>query len=1191
MALIPLRYKDFFASKSWAAVCARGYFYWIHLHARCLFGATNEMHSNPETLDTFLAGWNNAVIPVPDSILHAAVIVRMHGRTLVQFMRQCCEQKLARQQPKASERTNENKENIPVDSSVHKPNAPKVATWGGSQLSDGELLNLWLGTRLLVRGCLHVTELYTLSGSVREARAYQNELLRVGQRFHLCACAQTAIGLMAHLDLFAQRKWAFELRMRQLNHIATCSVPLEEFAREHKHLSIHRTVTSPVTEETEDASFLHSDEAVSLTARRRAARQHSSATEEETGLDGRSANTLSVATNPLIAANAHAFASIFPCSPPGIRQSQSSASDPEGFPTFGQLLSLILGTVRSKSGVPSDANKELQKLDERLSSVGGLPLSMCIHRILHGVHWGWLVKIIRLVRDKLLPTIHYLPIVLPPSHNQMNEHDDTEALLHAFSALSTSPERNNQQDDLSNVAIKELSRKSQVPRHDVEAHLAPTTGQTMLPPNAPRRLADRRVSPRSVIFQKANRASRSKRFPVGDVSRLLTSKPGATPSAENGNPLLPSLPPTTPLDTRRPRSATLRIRPKQSKVSGGGRLGLSGLDTEPEDEFILKQLGYQLAPRKQRINREKSIDIYVDSDDRDYSGLPNAQSRAYHTSSKESHSYLNKMLDPVESCPSLSGVPHRPRNLRLASRWEAAQHRSTPELSPSSTGIQATHSDRALLSKLVAAADASSDRLADQLNQAYNQLAGLPIPNLARPICHWLGLHWLGKGSQSQAGRYLCQAVGIAPTNLFASILSSRLCEQKSTSPETPDPSQMSRWFNGHCRIRDCSIPSHPLQNQDKIGAVDDCSKYITVVQFCLIDELATAAPTPSTVQDQSAPTTRAVHDCLPLGLGVRSGGHLVVTRYTGVTGKSCSSLTSESRVIHGFSKSGLKAIDNFDELQVESLDSMQLQDRARYWRTRYKLDSRLESLLSEMRNDWFTSDDLTWILGRRAGNSRLDSTNPTNIVLVLDRRLIYLPWEWILSDAGPDVTCFTRSFSLPLVLGHLATLEEKAARSDMMTFNPHQTYYVLNPEANLSFTQQMFQPLFDRFATWRGVVGREPTVHEVNAGFTNHDLFIPFVAGLLWDVTDRDMDRFTLQFLRQWLFAERAPRPARGLGHCLAQASTACKLKHLVGKSVIVYGVRAEPSLDALLHFPDKDGNLEFDFDTWIKSLTSQKL
>ncbi|KAF6777644.1 hypothetical protein AHF37_02558 [Paragonimus kellicotti] len=201
MALIPLRYNDFFASKSWAAVCARGYFYWIHLHARCLFGATNETHSNPETLDTFLAGWNNAVIPLPDSILHAAVIVRMHGRTLVQFMRQCCEQKLARQHPKASERTNDNKENIPVGSPVHKPNAPKVATLGRLPViclvrfdpifafvgTDGELLNLWLGTRLLVRGCLHVTELYTLSGSVREARAYQSELLRVGQRFHLCA--------------------------------------------------------------------------------------------------------------------------------------------------------------------------------------------------------------------------------------------------------------------------------------------------------------------------------------------------------------------------------------------------------------------------------------------------------------------------------------------------------------------------------------------------------------------------------------------------------------------------------------------------------------------------------------------------------------------------------------------------------------------------------------------------------------------------------------------------------------------------------------------------------------------------------------------------------------------------------------------------------------------------------------------
>ncbi|KAF6777643.1 hypothetical protein AHF37_02557, partial [Paragonimus kellicotti] len=128
------------------------------------------------------------------------------------------------------------------------------------------------------------------------------------------------------------------------------------------------------------------------------------------------------------------------------------------------------------------------------------------------------------------------------------------------------------------------------------------------------------------------------------VNRLATNKPNATPSAENGNPLLSSLPPTTPLDTRRSRSATLKIRPKQSKVASSRHLGLSDLDTEPEDEFILKQLGYQLAPRKQRINCENSIDIYVDSDDRVSQSLRSTFMNSFLCATQHKCMFLPKVL-------------------------------------------------------------------------------------------------------------------------------------------------------------------------------------------------------------------------------------------------------------------------------------------------------------------------------------------------------------------------------------------------------------------------------------------------------------------------------------------------------------------------------------------------------------------
>lgn len=51
--------------------------------------------------------------------------------------------------------------------------------------SDGQMLNMWLGSRLLLYGTTQVAELYTLLGTIKEARVYQLELLRIAQRFHI----------------------------------------------------------------------------------------------------------------------------------------------------------------------------------------------------------------------------------------------------------------------------------------------------------------------------------------------------------------------------------------------------------------------------------------------------------------------------------------------------------------------------------------------------------------------------------------------------------------------------------------------------------------------------------------------------------------------------------------------------------------------------------------------------------------------------------------------------------------------------------------------------------------------------------------------------------------------------------------------------------------------------------------------
>ena len=63
-----------------------------------------------------------------------------------------------------------------------------------------------------------------------------------------------------------------------------------------------------------------------------------------------------------------------------------------------------------------------------------------------------------------------------------------------------------------------------------------------------------------------------------------------------------------------------------------------------------------------------------------------------------------------------------------------------------------------------------------------------------------------------------------------------------------------------------------------------------------------------------------------------------------------------------------------------------------------------------------------------------------------------------------------------------------------------------------------------------------------------------PCVVGNLWDVTDRDIDRFCLALLEDFL----DPRgdSSKSLPQCVAQARSVCKMRHIVGAAPVVYGV-----------------------------------
>ncbi|CAL8335764.1 unnamed protein product [Lota lota] len=226
------------------------------------------------------------------------------------------------------------------------------------------------------------------------------------------------------------------------------------------------------------------------------------------------------------------------------------------------------------------------------------------------------------------------------------------------------------------------------------------------------------------------------------------------------------------------------------------------------------------------------------------------------------------------------------------------------------------------------------------------------------------------------------------------------------------------------------------------------------------------------------------------------------------------------------------------------------------------------------------------------------------HVVLILDKHLQKLPWECMLCLRPCSVT---RLPSLHSLLGHCLQREWDPRSILEQGVDPKQVFYVLNPDANLSDTQNRFTDLFSSQRDWQGVCGAVPDSAQLQEAVATKDLYIfvghgagaryldgrtllkqdmraaallfgcssaalavrgdlegtgivlnyltagcPLVLGTLWDVTDRDIDRFTTALLESWLSAgSGAP-----LLDYMGPARQATHLRHLIGAAPVVYGL-----------------------------------
>ncbi|KAJ0007712.1 hypothetical protein Pint_29731 [Pistacia integerrima] len=285
------------------------------------------------------------------------------------------------------------------------------------------------------------------------------------------------------------------------------------------------------------------------------------------------------------------------------------------------------------------------------------------------------------------------------------------------------------------------------------------------------------------------------------------------------------------------------------------------------------------------------------------------------------------------------------------------------------------------------------------------------------------------------------------------------------------------------------------------------------------------------------------------------------------------------------------------------------------------------------------------------------ESVNREPTILVLDCDVQMLPWENIPILRKQEV------YRMPSVGSIFVALErihhQEQVRKLVATFpkiDPMDAFYLLNPSGDLSYTQVKFEDWF-RDQNLEGKAGSAPTAEELAVALKNHDLYIyfghgsgsqyikwhhvqklekcaatllmgcssgslslngcyapsgtplsylqagsPVIFANLWDVTDKDIDRFAKAMLDGWLrersnvsvdsdqsisvVEEHDPKNETGkgnkkktsrkkppessdngtcksghdhrpkLGSFMGQARNACQLPFLIGASPVCYGV-----------------------------------
>lgn len=262
----------------------------------------------------------------------------------------------------------------------------------------------------------------------------------------------------------------------------------------------------------------------------------------------------------------------------------------------------------------------------------------------------------------------------------------------------------------------------------------------------------------------------------------------------------------------------------------------------------------------------------------------------------------------------------------------------------------------------------------------------------------------------------------------------------------------------------------------------------------------------------------------------------------------------------------------------------------------------------------------------------------PNHTILVLDKSLHSFPWESLPCLQGlpisrmPSLECLRQR-----IVQFRTTMEEPG---DAFYINRNSGSSILNPSGDLKTTQSTFEKELSKFSGWFSITERAPSEQEFKSALKDKDIFLyfghgsgaqyirgrtikrldkcavtflmgcssgcltetgelepygtpmnymqagsPALVATLWDVTDKDIDRFANCTLEKWGLLERdasepkeeekrkdtrSKKSSKGkevaraeptlgssaLDEAIATSRDSCLLKYLNGAAPVIYGI-----------------------------------